>query len=42
MAKREGIGAGPGEMMGNVGPGILAGLRVIEVADAYGRLRSNV
>ena len=33
MAKREGIGAGPGEMMGNVGPGILAGLRVIEVAD---------
>ena len=25
--------AGPGEMMGNAGPGMLAGLRVIEVAD---------
>jgi crotonobetainyl-CoA:carnitine CoA-transferase CaiB-like acyl-CoA transferase len=25
--------AGPGEMMGNIGPGMLAGLRVIEVAD---------
>ena len=24
---------GPGEMMGNAGPGMLAGLRVIEVAD---------
>ena len=33
MAKQEGIGAGPGEMMGNAGPGMLAGLRVIEVAD---------
>src|ERR1700753_3929969 len=28
-----GIAAGPGEMMGNAGPGMLAGLRVIEVAD---------
>src|SRR3982751_6584894 len=25
--------SGPGEMMGNAGPGMLAGLRVIEVAD---------
>src|SRR2546423_15384483 len=25
--------AGPGEMMGNAGPGMLAGLRVIEIAD---------
>ena len=33
MAKQEEIGAGPGEMMGNAGPGMLAGLRVIEVAD---------
>src|SRR5271154_2966911 len=24
---------GPGEMMGNAGPGMLAGLRVIEIAD---------
>ncbi len=28
-----GLGSGPGEMMGNTGPGMLAGLRVIEVAD---------
>src|SRR5271168_4654960 len=28
-----GIAAGPGEMMGNAGPGMLAGLRVIEIAD---------
>ena len=27
------IAAGPGEMMGNAGPGMLAGLRVIEIAD---------
>jgi crotonobetainyl-CoA:carnitine CoA-transferase CaiB-like acyl-CoA transferase len=27
------IARGPGEMMGNAGPGMLAGLRVIEVAD---------
>src|ERR1700754_449602 len=27
------IETGPGEMMGNAGPGMLAGLRVIEVAD---------
>ena len=27
------IATGPGEMMGNAGPGMLAGLRVIEVAD---------
>ena len=25
--------SGPGEMMGNAGPGMLAGLRVIEIAD---------
>src|ERR1700720_153875 len=30
---QEGIGAGPGDMMGNAGPGMLAGLRVIEIAD---------
>src|SRR6202022_2525376 len=30
---QEGIAAGPGEMMGNAGPGMLAGLRVIEIAD---------
>ena len=29
------IEAGPGEMMGNAGPGMLAGLRVIEVADEF-------
>src|SRR6202163_1172547 len=27
------ITTGPGEMMGNAGPGMLAGLRVIEIAD---------
>ena len=27
------LSAGPGEMMGNAGPGMLAGLRVIEIAD---------
>ena len=27
------IATGPGEMMGNAGPGMLAGLRVIEIAD---------
>ena len=35
MAEAE-VGAvapGPGEMMGNAGPGMLAGLRVIEIAD---------
>ncbi|MGB9643772.1 MAG: CoA transferase, partial [Stellaceae bacterium] len=33
MAKQAGIAAGPGEMMGDSGPGMLAGLRVIEIAD---------
>ena len=38
MATQAGIEAsslstGPGEMMGNAGPGMLAGLRVIEIAD---------
>ena len=28
-----GIGSGPGPMLGNAGPGMLAGLRVIEIAD---------
>src|ERR1041385_5716514 len=27
------LALGPGEMMGNAGPGMLAGLRVIEIAD---------
>jgi hypothetical protein len=27
------LSSGPGEMMGNAGPGMLAGLRVIEIAD---------
>ena len=27
------ISRGPGEMMGNAGPGMLAGIRVIEIAD---------
>ena len=27
------IATGPGETMGNAGPGMLAGLRVIEIAD---------
>ena len=33
MAKQVGIGVGPGEMMGNAGSGMLAGLRVVEIAD---------
>ncbi len=33
MADMSEIATGPGEMMGNAGPGMLAGLRVIEVAD---------
>ena len=33
MATQAGIAAGPGEMMGNAGPGMLAGLRVVEIAD---------
>ncbi len=33
MATQAGIAAGPGDMMGNAGPGMLAGLRVIEIAD---------
>ena len=33
MADLSEIAAGPGEMMGNAGPGMLAGLRVIEIAD---------
>src|SRR5437762_13762577 len=33
MAEGDAIAAGPGEMMGNAGPGMLAGLRVIEIAD---------
>ena len=33
MAKQAAIAAGPGDMMGNAGPGMLAGLRVIEIAD---------
>src|ERR1700712_839485 len=33
MADLSEIATGPGEMMGNAGPGMLAGLRVIEVAD---------
>jgi len=28
-----GLSTGPGEMMGNAGPGMLAGLRVVEMAD---------
>src|SRR5437764_12964627 len=28
-----GSSTGPGEMMGNAGPGMLAGLRVVEIAD---------
>ena len=27
------LGTGPGEMMGNAGPGMLSGLRVVEIAD---------
>jgi len=33
LATQAGISDGPGEMMGNAGPGMLAGLRVIEIAD---------
>lgn len=33
------IARGPGEMMGNAGPGMLAGLRVIEVADERAEYR---
>ena len=33
MSDADEIARGPGEMMGNAGPGMLAGLRVIEVAD---------
>ena len=33
MAHPAEIATGPGEMMGNAGPGMLAGLRVIEIAD---------
>ena len=33
MSDASAIARGPGEMMGNAGPGMLAGLRVIEVAD---------
>ncbi len=32
-AKVGAVAPGPGEMMGNAGPGMLAGLRVIEIAD---------
>ena len=34
--KTAGIGSGPREMLGNVGPGMLAGLRVVEIADERG------
>ena len=33
MSESGAIARGPGEMMGNAGPGMLAGLRVIEIAD---------
>ncbi|MGE0225801.1 MAG: CaiB/BaiF CoA transferase family protein [Acetobacteraceae bacterium] len=33
MTSSSNISTGPGEMMGNAGPGMLAGLRVIEIAD---------
>ncbi len=33
MSDASAIESGPGEMMGNAGPGMLSGLRVIEVAD---------
>ena len=33
MTEASTLARGPGEMMGNAGPGMLAGLRVIEVAD---------
>src|SRR4051795_11530879 len=33
MSDASEIATGPGETMGNAGPGMLAGLRVVEVAD---------
>ena len=33
MSEVNPIAPGPGQMMGNAGPGMLAGLRVIEIAD---------
>ena len=33
VAEQARVMAGPGEMMGNAGPGMLAGLRVVEIAD---------
>src|SRR5438034_9587588 len=33
MAEGDALAPGPGGMLGNAGPGMLAGLRVIEVAD---------
>ena len=33
MAEASAVARGPGEMMGDAGPGMLTGLRVIEVAD---------
>ena len=33
MSDASAIERGPGEMMGNAGPGMLAGLRVVEIAD---------
>src|ERR1700739_487828 len=33
MSQADAVARGPGEMMGNAGPGMLAGLRVIEIAD---------
>ena len=33
MADHGALSTGPGEMMGNAGPGMLAGLRVVEIAD---------
>src|ERR1700740_1996300 len=33
MPEANKLARGPGEMMGNAGPGMLAGLRVIEIAD---------
>lgn len=32
-AAPHGVASGPGEMMGNAGPGMLSGLRVVEIAD---------
>ncbi len=36
MAEGGGIGRGPGSTMGNAGPGMLAGVRVVELADERG------